>query len=169
MGIYQYYKDAPPAGKIVIIGVGALAAIAGYYAIRNTLQKIQHQKELKGQRLAVDDAKDTVKALAQQGQNYTYPDAQYSAWSSAIQTSFQGCDPFNDDVGAVANAINGARNDADIYKLIATFGVRKWDECGWGTGDAEADLVGGVRNELSQDEINMLNNILRNKGIVFHF
>ncbi len=169
LNVYQYYKDAPPTGKIVIIGVGALAAIAGYYAVRNVIQKIQHQKELKGQRMAVDDSKTTVKVLEQQGRGPTYPDAQYSTWSSAIQTAFEGCDPGNDDMAAMANAVNATRNEADIYKLIATFGVRKWDECGWGTGDVEKDLAGGVRNELNQGQINTLNTILRNKGIVYQF
>lgn len=167
INVYKYYQSAPPYGKIIIIG-GALAGGILVYAIGAKIYKgIQRQKELKGQRQAVDDSKTVVKALESQGRGPTYPDAQYSAWASAIQTAFDGCDPSSDDMGAIANAFNACRNDADVYKLIATFGVRKWDECGWWTGDVERDLVGGIRNELSTNDIAAINTILRNKGISF--
>lgn len=169
LNVYQYYKDAPPAGKIVIIGVGAFAAIAAYYAIRSAIKKIQQQKDLKGQREAVEDSKMTVQVLQQQGKGPTYPPAQYSAWASAIEKAFDGCDPMSDDMAAIANAINAARTEADLYELISTFGVRTWDKCGWGTGDEKANLPGGVRLELNQAQINTLNTILRNKGIVYQF
>lgn len=169
LNVYQYYKDAPPAGKIVIIGVGALAAIAGYYAIRNTIKKIQQQKELKGQRQTVDDSRDVVKVLEQQGKGPTYPDAQYSAWATGIQAAFEGCDPNSDDYQAAWSALYGCRNEADVYKLIASFGVRKWDECGWGTGDVEKDLVGGIRHELDKDQIGYINTLMQEKGISIRF
>lgn len=169
LNVYKYYRTAPPAGKIAIIGGHIAVGIIAYAAVRSVIKHLQHQKELKGQRQAVDDSKDVVRVLQQQGQGPSFPDAQYSTWASAIQTAFDGCDPNSDDMGAVMNAVNPMRNEADVYKLISTFGVRKWDECGWWTGDVERDLAGGIRNELNQNQIGLVNQVLREKGISYQF
>src|SRR5688572_29965185 len=129
VNVYKYYQSAPPIGKIAIIGGAIAVGVTTFMVARSIVKKIQHQKDLKGQRQAVDDSKDVVKVLQQQGKGPSFPDAQYSTWASAIQTAFDGCDMGNDDMAAMANAVNASRSEADIYKLIATFGVRKWDEC----------------------------------------
>lgn len=168
MGIYQYYKGAPPVGKIAMIGGFIALGVTTFVVGRSIVRRIQHQKDLKGQRQVVDDSKTVVKQLEAQGKGPSYPDAQYSSWASSIQAGFDGCDVGNnDDIAAVMNAANGIRTEADVYKLISTFGVRKWDECGWLTGDVEKDLVGGIRYEISQRDINIINNTLRNKGIIW--
>jgi|GEM_PF-2363476 len=167
--VYQFYASAPPAGKVMFIGAGVALAVVAYIAIAKTIKNINRKKDLRGQIKAAQDATAAVNTYKSQGVNLSYPEAQYSAWASAIHNAFGGCDPSSDDMGAVANAMNQMKNDADVYKLISVFGVRKWDECGWWRGDVESDLVGGVRHELDQTDINIINNILSGKNISFRF
>lgn len=166
MDFYKYYKEWPTWAKgVFFIGSGLVVYIIG----SNIYKAIKKQTELKGQRQAVDDSKKALGDLKSQGQIPSFPDGQYSTWCSAIQAAFGGCDPTNDDWASVMNAIDNILNEADIYKLISTFGVRKWDECGIFSGEVELDLVGGVRHELNQSQINIINEVLRKKGIQFRF
>jgi len=169
LNVYKYYQSAPPWGKFAIISAGIAGGILIYVTGRSILKYFQHQKDLKGQRQTVADAGNALQTLKAQGQNPSYNAAQYSAWASSIQTAFQGCDPLSDDMAAVMEAVKGARNDADMWQLVKAFGVRKWDECGYWTGDAELDLVGGVRHELDGIQIGLINKSLAEKNISFRF
>ncbi len=165
-GAYKYFKDLPPWGKfVVIVAVGA----AGWTIYRQVSKAIARGKDLAGNKQVVNESQKTLNNLNSSGIRPSYPDSQYSSLSSSIQTAFDGCDPGNDDMAAVMNAINIMKNDADMYKLITTFGVRKWDECGVGTGDVEKDLIGGIRHELSTNQIATINTVLGQKGITFRF
>jgi hypothetical protein len=166
MDVYKYYKDLPPWGKFAVLAGVGLGGWVVYNRVRNYFNK---QKALKGQQMVASDAGRELNVLASKGVRPTYSDSQYSGFASAIQKAFDGCDPGNDDYAAVMSAMNAMKNDADIAKLISVFGVRKWDECGWLAGDVELDLVGGIRHELDNNQINVVNKVLRDKGIKFQF
>lgn len=166
MSAYKVFSQLPPWAKGVTV-VGGL--VLAYFGVRKIIAIAEKAKDLKGQKQTVEDSKQALQDLKVNGVTQSFSDAQYSAWASSIQAAFEGCDMTSDDLGSLAGPLNAIKNDADMYKLITAFGVRKWDDCGWFTGDVEKDLAGGVRHELNVSQINFLNKILSDKGIKFRF
>lgn len=148
---------------IEVIGVGVL----GYVIVHNVVKAIRKAKDEQMQKAVVKDSNSELSDLKDQGIHPSYPDAQYSAWASQIRTAFDGCDPSSDDYDTVVRIMKQMNNDADVYKLITAFGVAKWDECGWWTGDVTGDLAYGIAHEING--ISDINKILQDKGIKFRF
>jgi hypothetical protein len=58
-----------------------------------------------------------------------------------------------------------------IYKLVAVYGIRSYDQCGtWPfSGEFSGSLPSAVADELSEGEITTLNNYLKAQGITYRF
>lgn len=176
---FQYYKGLPTWGKaVVIIGGGAIA----WFAILNPIRKliIKQFDKAKSQK-TVNSANSDVNNLAGQGVKPSFTDTQYLAWAEAIVTQFAGCDfsvavPFFPGINltysgrTLYDIIGKLKNDADFAKLVSAFGVRTYDQCGFFTGNVEnATLFNAVADELTTDEIQIINDKLKSQKINYQF
>lgn len=153
--------------QIVIVIVILLMAYGIYRWIRNKLAESDFNK-------AVVQSKAQLAQLAQQGIVPSYPDADYTITANTIQEALNGCGAGFDET--LAPAFQKMRNDADIYKLIAAYDIRKVDKCGLFTGDFNGDLsatltykFSGVEDYLIDGSLSKINEILKNNGLKFTF
>jgi hypothetical protein len=100
---------------------------------------------------------------AGQSGNATYPQSQFYAWANRLEQSMFD---IGTDEDAIFSVFNQLRNNADFLALKQAFGVRQYTG-GFLPGFMSDDLSleGWIAQEFDSDEINQLNNILRNKGI----
>jgi hypothetical protein len=159
-----WFSQLPPWAKgAVVVGTGVVTVIVGF----RIWKSLKEYKLGKLQRQVVSDANRQLKDLDKNGIQPSFPDSQFSAWASQIRTAFDGCDPESDDYDTVVRIMEQMNNDADVLKLISSFGTQTWDECGWFTGDVKGDLAYGIAHEING--ISDINNILQKKGIKFKF
>jgi hypothetical protein len=167
MKIAQVYKDAPPIGKIAIIGAGIAAAAVAWFAVLNPVRKLivskldQSKSSKEGK-----EAKQELDKLEDQGISPTINDAQAESFSNSLVSAFEGC---GTDEDAVYNIMRQLKNDADVYKLLNKYGIRKYDACGPWTGDTEKSLAGAISDELDAFEKATVNGILKSNGCTYQF
>lgn len=177
-GIFEYYKELPgwAKGGIVVGGI-VIIGFTGYKiykAIQNAVDQAKANKSIK-------DVSKERKAEEANGVGGSFTDSQYAGFASSLQTQFEGCDfstvvPFfpGKDLtysGRVLyNILVGFKNNVDFLKLVEAWGVRTYDACGIGTGDVtNVNLYGAIQDELTSDEIVVINDLLRTKGITYTF
>lgn len=153
--------------QIVIVVFLALLAWGIYTWIRNWIAERDFNK-------AVKQSKDALKNLADQGIYPTYSPAEFTIMANTLQQALDGCGAGFDET--LAPAFGKMRNDADIYKLIESYDVRKVDKCGLFTGDFTGDLgatltykFSGLEDYLIDGSLEKINTILKNNGLKFTF
>lgn len=166
--IKTYYKQLPPWAKGVV-GVGGVlvVVIVGIKAWKF----IQSMQRLNTSLAEPEAAKDDLNYLIANGISPSFPNSQYEAWSNQLTTAFSGC---GTDTGSVFNVFNSLNNEADLLKLVSTYGTRKYEKCLSGLyllggGENNLTLSAAISNELSVAELDSLNTILLNKGIKYRF
>lgn len=172
---FKYYKDLPQWAKgVVIVGGVAISALVAYTVIK----KIKAASDAAKAKRNLKNASVDLKNLIKQGIKPSYPNSQYNAWVSQLVSQFDGCDfsatfysnsiPFaSDSFMVLAKIIKQLNNDADWLTLVQTYSIKKFDQCGWGTGDFEGDLYSAITNELSTKETSELNKILQTRNISY--
>jgi hypothetical protein len=172
--MYKYFKDLPPWAKgVVVVGTGAALYFAGLSLYRN----IRRNKDIKEANKAGEAAQKELGELASKGINPTLPDSQFQALSESLVQAMNGCGTDEEMVYSVFRKI---KNDADIRKLIAVFGVRYYQPCAadqpisytkWLIN--EKSYGGGLPTWLSYDlsasEIDKINSILKTNGVNYSF
>lgn len=154
-GIVSEIATGLPAWAKGIIAVGVVGGIG--FAIYKLTQK-------GGALLKPDEAKKDVKKLEEIGQQPTYMEAQYVGFADAIYAA-RGCNNvFGTNEDAIYNVFRKMVNDLDVAKLIEKFGKRRL--C---FSFTEGNLGGFLNDDLDQDEIAIINNILKSKGIKYQF
>jgi hypothetical protein len=182
MGIYKFYHESSNLGKTIIVIGGVAAGAIAWFAILNPLRKaIISKLDSAKQTKSINNFKDEVKNLEKDGVKQTFTDAQYKGWADDIESQFDGCDPsipvpifpgadLSYSGKKVYDIISQFKNDIDFAKLVTAFGVRTYDACGWFTGNVEnVTLYGAVSDELTNDEIAILNDKLAEKKITYRF
>lgn len=160
--LYDWYSQLPPVGKAVV-GIGTVVAagaigIGIWNAIKQAKQTSANLKEAK-------DAVVTLNQLAQKGIVASYPDSQFEVWSNELAQAFSGC---GTDTTTVYNIISALNNEADLYKLIATYGTRSYDGCKWLLQGAQTkSLSAAISDELSTSEKDRVNGALARFSFTF--
>lgn len=93
------------------------------------------------------------------GQRLSYPDNNYTLWADQLETAMYG--PGTDE-DAVYQVMRTMKNDADVYKLISAFGMRK----GFLQWNAQS-LPSWIQGDFS--DRTEINNILKSNGIAYRF
>ena len=163
-----YYKELPPWGRGVV-GVGAtliaiIVAVKAYQFIKSKVDTADANRE-------VNSATDDLKTLMGNGTNPSFPNSQYEAWSNQLVQAFSGC---GTDTGTILNVFQSLSNEADLLKLISTYGIRKYDKClSWaypfGGSSNNLSLSAALADELGQSDLDKVNTILLNKGMNYRF
>lgn len=147
------------------IAVGGVAIL--YFTGRWIVKSISAGKGKREQLVTINEIKDDIRVLNQQGVRPSYPDSQYTMWANKIKNAFDGCDPLEVSQNTVNQIFRELKNDADFAKLVQAWGTKTYDQCGWGTGDVTGDLTYAIRDELDDTEIRNANKILSDKGIKY--
>ena len=180
---YDYYKDIPTWAKGVVV-VGGIAIV--YFTAKSFLKKVKANAEKEKAMETVTYQKKEEKQLEETGLRATFSDSQYKAWADALQNQFDGCDIDISDFTFWGNLFKGFtgsnsakklvsiiskfKNDLDFLKLSTAWGIRTYDQCGWGTGNVEnATLSKAVSDELNETEISTINKTLAKSGIKYKF
>lgn len=177
-GVFEYYKELPGWAKgLIVVGGAAVVGFTGwkvYKGVQGLADKAKANKSIK-------DVAGDLKSMQDSGQQQSFPESQYAGYASQIETQFAGCDfsaavPFfpGKDLTysgrALYNILDGFKNNVDFLKLVNAWGVRTYDACGLGTGDVKnVSLYGAVSDELSTDEIQIINDLLASKNISYKF
>ena len=166
-----------------IIAVGGLAII--YFTGKGIIKRLARAKESQDSKESVKDASNDRASLLRKGLRPSFAPTQYKGWANSIEQSFEGCDPFGNiawgadsPLGAVsywsksgykvATIFGQLKNDIDFLDLVVAWGVRTYDDCGWGTGDVkDVDLFKAIEDELTDAERRDLNKILAKKSITY--
>jgi hypothetical protein len=178
MNAFAWFKQLPPWAKgvvaVVVVGGGAYVSYKIYRGFKDAIEKGKSQKSIK------DVGKERA-VLEEQGQKATYSDSQYQGWATALLDQFAGCDfsapmPIFPGLNLsysgqkIYSILNGFKNNVDFLKLVEAWGIRTYDDCGWGSGDVtNVNLYQAVANELGNGEIETLNKLLKSKSITYSF
>lgn len=166
--VYQYYQGLTPTtrGIIIIVGIGA-----SLYIAYKVYKGIKIAKLNNASNLAAGQALGDTSYLSEHGINPSYVNSQYETWSGELVSAFNGC---GTDFNTVLNIFNNIQNEADLTKLISSYGTRKFNKCmSWihffGDSQWDQNLGAAMANKLSSNELNQINNILASKGIKYRF
>lgn len=170
----KYYEDQPRWAKGVInVVVVAGVAYTGYTIYRN----IQKRKAIEKAMTAANQATGELAALKQRGIYPSFYDSQYELFSNQLAEAMNGC---GTDETMILQVFRALKNDADVLKLISSFGVRFYRPCPWSQPISysayliDSETFGGGIGEwfaydLSSGDIEDINNILAGKGIKYRF
>lgn len=160
----KYYQDQPRLTKgiinVIVVGGVAFAAWKIYEAIKK-------RSDTGDDRANVQNFKTDLAALAARGIYPSFTASQYSSWANEIEEAFEGCDPINASSFAILAILKKLKNDADFVSLMIAWGVRDYDDCGWGT--VSGDLFTAVNSELNFLDRGSCNIVLRDRGITYRF
>lgn len=179
----EFWNTLPTWAKGVL-AVGGATAI--YFTAKSILNRIKKQSELKNQLETQKTQKAELDELIKNGVSPSFPASQYKQWADELQSQFDGCDVnikgsiwlpnwFMDVVSSgsakkLASIVDKFKNDADYLALSTAWGAsRTYDQCGWGTGDFSGNLSQAVTDELSENEIKVINDYISKKGIRYRF
>ncbi len=148
-------------GIIAVVVVGS-AVWVGW----KVYQKSKDRKDTAEGREEIKEVKGDLKELAKKDIKPSFADSRYQSLANQIQESLDGCGT-NEQV--VIKAFSEMMNDADVLKLVTAYGVREYDNCGYGTGDFKGTLSQAIVNEMDVSERAKLNKSLAAKGITYTF
>lgn len=136
--------------------IGGAAALILYYILFR-------KKKLLPDAQAQQSAQEEAQAV--QTNAPTYPNSQYSTYANQLESAMYDIGTDENTIIAVFKAI---KNDADYLKLFNAFGKRTYTG-GYFPGYfyGEYDLTQWIREELSESDIQSINNGLAQKGIKY--
>ena len=134
-----------------IIG-GAVLIIGGYYVYKKVKNSVKS---------TINVVKDELD-LKLKGQRLTYPLTTYATLADKLQQAGNG--NFGTDEDAIYNAFSLIKNDLDMVQLFKAYGSRRLEFT-----FTDANLGGYLQSELSDGEINKVNDILKKNGLEFRF
>jgi len=130
----NYWKDLPAWAKgiVAVVSIGAVVFVGA--KIYGLLKKTDDEKQ---EDIENDTTKQVNKELEQEIKNGTplsHPDSVYKTAASLIQNELNGCEFLLAYEESVAKEVlRVVQNQADWLALIKAFGVRKIENCGWGS------------------------------------
>lgn len=172
--ITKSYSDAPPWAKGIIL-VGAV--YIGYRLVNFTLAKIKNLQDIKDVTQESNTATTELEQLAQQGIKPTLTAGQVDTSINKIVEAVNGC---GTDEQAIYSVFNTLKNIADLKLLVQNWKIQYYRPCAatepisyskWllNTKSFGGSLNTFLNYDLSNSEINNINNILKNKNINYTF
>jgi len=139
------WGSIPPIGRnVIIIGGTGLVLVGGYFLVKYFNDRAKEREEKK----TAQDAKSEYEKLEKQGKTLSKPKSAYGSVANVIEKLLDGCDSTASEIEAIKNIIGVVKKPIDWAYLKATFGVRKIDDCGIGSGNTEYDLGGLLGDQL---------------------
>ena len=166
----KYYERQPSAVKVIVVaGLGLLG-----YSVYRHFKRQQEERELLR---AAQSANSELAQLASQGITPSYSDSQFEAFCVKIDGAVAGC---GTDEEAILSVFSAMKNEADVRKLVSTFGVRYYTPCAYSDPVSYSiwlvnhqaypgDLASFLAADLDSSDIADINEVLRSNGIEYQF
>jgi hypothetical protein len=150
--IVRQYNSMPSwaQGVLVVAGVAAIGGIV--YGVIKGAQAI---------RSGVREVRDKSYYIAR-GERRSYPLTTYDDYASTIHSA--GLSWFGTNEDAIYGVFENMNNNLDVLHLMDSFGKRRIEYTLY-----NASLGGWLASELEDDEMDNINQILRNKEIEIQF
>lgn len=153
--------------QVVIVIIFLLIAYRIYRWIANWLDEKNFDKAVRGSKSELDK-------LAKEGVYPTYEKANYIIMANSLEQALTGCGAGFDET--LKPTFEKMKNNADIYRLIEAYDIRKVDKCGLLTGDFNGDLAAtltykfsGLEDYMIDGSVSKINDILKSNGLTFSF
>lgn len=162
-----------------IIAVGGVAI--AYFGIKGFINKLKEDAQKQDAVVTQQTQEQELQDLKNNNVPLTFRDSQYKQWADELQNQFDGCDAslsvawlskymMSTSGAKLGNIIIQLKNDADFLALSTAWGSsRTYDQCGLWTGNFTGNLSQAVTDELTQNEINVINDQLSKQGITYRF
>jgi hypothetical protein len=115
-----------------------------------------------GSNTPVGAAKNEIKNLTAKGVKPSYPDSNYTQWASSIVSA--GFNTLGTNEDAIYAVFRKMMNNLDVAKLIVAFGNQRVE-----FSFQEVPLGAWLSSELDNDEMAVINKILKDKKISYQF
>ena len=115
-----------------------------------------------GSNTSVAAATNEVKTLTSKGVKPTYPDSSYTQYAASIVSA--GFNTLGTNEQAIYAIFKKMMNNLDVAKLIVAFGNQRVE-----FSFQEMPLGAWLSSELNNDEMEVINKILRDKKISYQF
>lgn len=163
--VYEFYEGLTPGGRVAVVIGGSIVAII---IVAKIYKGIKNAKAFNLQTETSSQAVNDLKYFIQNGINPSYPDSQYQSWSLQITEAISGC---GSDFLTITNVFQNMQNEADVLKLISTFGSRQFNYCMQFLrfSHPNMSLPAALAFKLSSDQLLQIDNILSTKGIKYRF
>jgi hypothetical protein len=147
--------DKVPSWAVgVVVVAGVLAFVGGGIFVYTKIKKAIDKKKEEGQGKEVtNDAKSELRNLLNSGVRLSNGESVYSSTANLIQQKLDGCETFTTELEVINTILKVVKNRADWLKLVADFGVRDIDNCGWMTGSTKYDLPTLLKDQLDSKTI----------------
>lgn len=154
--VVKGFNDMPPAAQtaIVFAGIG-LVGLGVWWFLKDRDQSDETPAT----------AKQELERLADRGIFPTMSAGKAATMKSALVAAFNNAGTDEDQVFQVMGQL---RNEADVYQLIVVYDVQSYASHVPGMSD-RGNLIESLYNELSADDIGVINNILRSNGVNYQF
>ena len=149
--------DKVPSWAVgVVVVAGVLAFIGGGIFVYTKIKKAVDKKKEEGEGKEVtNDAKSELRNLLNSGVRLSNPESVYSSTANLIAEKLDGCEVPNTEKAVAQEVLRVVKNRADWLKLVADFGVRDIDNCGWGQGSTKYDLPTLLKDQLDSNAVGM--------------
>lgn len=160
----EYYNGLPGWAKGIVV-VGGLGI--AWFGIINPIRKVIMKKlDASKMNQEAKQAGNEVRKLAKDGIFPTITKTQVEAMCNSLNTAFSG--PGTDEF-AIYTVMSQLNNEADIYLLIDSYGVRTYTSSHFLESARNYSLSAAISDELDGSEKNIVNAILKKNGIKFRF
>lgn len=157
----EVWNGLPTYAKgVIAIALVAAAGFAGW----KIYKFVVGLKDSGGSRAENKDAASELRALKAKGMKPSFSASQYTQWANQLKEAFDGCGTAWETIKPIFEKL---RNDVDWLTLRQEYGTRKFDECGWGTGDYEGTLTEALAHELDGGETEELNELMKKAKITY--
>lgn len=166
--LFTNYNELPSWARGVIV-VGGLLVVG--LSINGILRKFKREADLRKAQKDIEAANDALQELNTQGVVSSFTKSQYDAWANEILDAFKDCSwspTLGSSLSSECRLVNGIfkqfNNDKDFLELVGSWNLRTYPDCGW-WDVTNVTLLGAIRNELQQHEIDYLNRTLSQRLI----
>jgi len=154
----------PPWGRAVIAIMAIVTIVIVFIWLKNL---IALKKSEKNSRAEVNANETRLDQLGQQGVLPTISRPDFESMANAMQAAADGCDPWGQGAQVIMQRIYALQNEADYRSLVDAFGIRTWDQCGYGTGDVTGSLTTLMISELNSSQLAEARRHLGQFGVTF--
>jgi len=160
----KFIMSLPPWGRAVIAIMAIVTIVIVFIWLKNL---IALKKSEKNSRAEVNANETRLDQLGQQGVLPTISRPDFESMANAMQAAADGCDPWGQGAQVIMQRIYALQNEADYRSLVDAFGIRTWDQCGYGTGDVTGSLTTLMISELNSSQLAEARRHLGQFGVTF--
>jgi hypothetical protein len=144
-----------------LIVFGTIGALVGtFFGVKKVIKR---RKEKKAENDYIAQVKNEQEAFEQSGEKLTYPPSNYKQFADQLQEAMQYTGTY---FGVIYGIMRQMRNNLDVIQLVKAFGTRPIYFWGF---TYNFTLPEALRDELSETDINKINNLFRAKKIKYRF